>query len=100
MKNFIEIPHKCPKCNEQMDGVTSISGIDDTPDENSISVCIKCGAILRFDKDLMPQLMSNREHFQYAFSKDIIQRMTYYKCMAMSIMVKEYRLRKSDKNEN
>lgn len=43
----------CPKCNYTFDILTSLLDDDETlPKENDLSICIKCGTYLAFDKNL------------------------------------------------
>lgn len=45
--------HICPTCHYQMDTVTSLDDqLETPPQEHDITLCLKCGEILEFQKDL------------------------------------------------
>lgn len=53
---------RCPKCGHEVNAATSIDK-DRTvlPDPKDYSVCINCGALLQFDKDLRLQAVRDPE---------------------------------------
>lgn len=43
--------NKCPHCGESFNMVTGVYN-DNPPEENDVSICSKCGNILRFDENI------------------------------------------------
>lgn len=43
---------KCPKCSATLDGVTSVRGKDESPDQGDFTLCIYCATPLRFTDGL------------------------------------------------
>lgn len=59
-------PHKIPqfsccKCNHKMDLCSSIDGEDKQPQENDTTICIRCGTLMTFNKDLSVHLTTSEE---------------------------------------
>lgn len=50
----------CPSCKELIDEVTSIRD-NSRPSPGGFSVCIKCGEILRFDRQLRSQVATKED---------------------------------------
>lgn len=51
MKENVTPAGRCPGCNYQFDRASSLAG-DHEPEEDDFTLCLKCGAILRFNADL------------------------------------------------
>ena len=43
----------CPVCHYEMDRTTALTGDDHTPSPGDITLCLKCGEIMRFDENLI-----------------------------------------------
>lgn len=62
MTESIRIPgNHCPTCKSLIDELTSVRGKTSTPTENTFSVCTRCGQILRFDKHLRSQIVTEQD---------------------------------------
>ncbi len=53
--------HLCPCCGATLDAVASVGG-DYTPSPDDFSVCIECGAYVKFDKDLRIVELTDEEY--------------------------------------
>ncbi len=58
MKNHLLPNCKCPNCDKLIDSATNMDGTDISPQEDDISICFYCGAVLRYDKDLAVEEVS------------------------------------------
>jgi hypothetical protein len=54
-------PHTCPACRTTLNAATFVSREKTKPDEGDYSVCIKCGALLRFTDNLSLRFAEDAE---------------------------------------
>ena len=56
----------CLHCGEQLDGATSVGGMDASPTLGDITVCLLCGHIMAFADDLTLRPLTAAEVFAAA----------------------------------
>ena len=81
---FVRI-NKCPFCGYLTDGVEAIDGTMTMPEPGSASICIRCGEISQFDKDLKLEKMNSSqiEKWQSTDPED------YLKALKAQAIIKE-----------
>jgi hypothetical protein len=52
---------KCPDCGKRLNAATSLEGDIQPTANNALSVCIACGALLKYGVGLIPELLSKSE---------------------------------------
>lgn len=61
MTNFFHMkPQPCPKCGKILDRAGSLEE-SEPPDPDSLTVCLGCEAVLRFDKEMVLRQMTQKE---------------------------------------
>lgn len=51
----------CPKCGSFLDGASAVDSNEVIPKEGDYSVCLKCGAMLKFGENLKLELLTEAE---------------------------------------
>lgn len=62
---------RCPKCGYDINAASSIRGDDILPDPKDYSICLNCGALLQFDKDLRLQAVRDPERAYDDIPRDL-----------------------------
>ena len=52
---------ECPVCGSSLNATREANGTDDKPSENDISVCEFCTAVMVFDKNIKPRIITDQE---------------------------------------
>jgi hypothetical protein len=62
-KNPIAGDPRCPTCGRPADGATSFNNVDEyvDPQPGDLALCLYCGAFLRYDESMRPELLSRAE---------------------------------------
>jgi hypothetical protein len=63
MKSYKTPTFHCPRCQHKLDRVTPSDDSEAArkPEENDFTICIQCGEILVFSKDLSLELMAKKD---------------------------------------
>jgi hypothetical protein len=76
----------CPRCGKLMDGSKEISdeglGAPLPPRPGDISLCMRCGTVSKFDKQLRSRLMTSAERCRLErdpYAKDLLERFERYR---------------------
>jgi hypothetical protein len=59
-------PSSCPTCGEKWDGATEASNAAATPTPGDFSLCIGCGAVLRYSAELVLVLAGDLDELRAA----------------------------------
>lgn len=62
---------KCPVCGHILDAATSING-EFEPRPGDVTLCVQCGEILIFNKDLRGRIPTAEEKLQYGDMPEVI----------------------------
>jgi hypothetical protein len=60
---MVKVPEsRCPSCGKLLDAATSITDPGASPSPDDMTICVGCGAILKFDKDLHLQELLQKDY--------------------------------------
>lgn len=69
----ISVPeHFCLACNAKIDSVSNTTG-DQKPSEGDITICLPCGHIMAFNKDLTVRELTKQELIDIAGNQHLIK---------------------------
>lgn len=81
-------PQPCPSCSKELDRATSVNSTE-RPDAGSITFCMGCGAMLKFEKDLsFSEITEERLTAEYGVTEQLYLQQLHVKVKAAMILAK------------